>query len=862
MQIRGFLVASVSLAALAIPASAFAQSTGSIEVEEEEIVVTAARSTQGVDGVVVPDATKPRAVLTEEFIAKQASGQSILNTINQVPGVNFTNSDAYGSSGGNLRIRGFDGNRISLTFDGFPLNDTGNYAIFSNQQLDPELISTVNVNLGTTDVDSPTASAAGGTVNYLTRIPSSEFGGLGVVTLGGSNFSRIFAKVETGEFTSFGTKAFLAASRTRYDKFRGPGEIYKRQINAGIYQPIGDNGDFIYLKGHFNKNRNNFYRNVSLADLRSITGRSLMASVGAFTKAQEETITNFENLDVCTRAPAGAGTAQNDGGTVAGAGAIFGSTNNNPLNPGSCTNFYGLRINPSDTGNVRINSKFTISDALTLTMDGSYQYVLANGGGTSTIAETAASVRGATALAGKDLNGDGDILDTLRFYTPNTTNTNRFTLMTSLIWQVAEDHRLRVAYTFDRGRHRQTGEWGYLDGRGFPENVFGGRNGRPVLSADNVPLRQRDRLSIALLNQLSAQYVGNFLDDALSVEMGLRMPFFQRDLNNYCNTQATGGGFATCTSQVVGTVAAANTVYLVPDNYVVPASVLGTPVFRSFEETYKFSPVLPSAGFVYKFNPDLALFGSYAKGFSAPRTDNLYRAPFVDVDPETTDTFDIGLRYTTNRVQAQATVWNTSFKNRIVTSFDQVQGISVDRNIGKVRGRGVDVGVAVRPLDFFTFQGNVSYNDSTLRDDIAVSSTVTLPTKGKRIVETPKWTVGYRAQVEFEPVSVGLQVKYVSDRFATDLNDIKSQGYTTADLDARFDLERFGIENSWFQINVSNIFDRFYLANIGTQIAGTNNNGLVLVPGLAANASIPGGSSPNWSIGAPRTFSATLRFGF
>lgn len=863
MQIRGFLVASVSLAALAIPASAFAQSTGSIEVEEEEIVVTAARSTQGVDGVVVPDATKPRAVLTEEFIAKQASGQSILNTINQVPGVNFTNSDAYGSSGGNLRIRGFDGNRISLTFDGFPLNDTGNYAIFSNQQLDPELISTVNVNLGTTDVDSPTASAAGGTVNYLTRIPSSEFGGLGVVTLGGENFSRIFAKVETGEFTSFGTKAFLAASRTRYDKFRGPGEIYKRQINAGIYQPIGDNGDFIYLKGHFNKNRNNFYRNVSLADLRSITGRSLMASVGAFTKAQEATITNFENLDVCTRAPTGAGTAQNDGGTVAGAGAIFGSTNNNPLNPGSCTNFYGLRINPSDTGNVRINSKFTISDALTLTMDGSYQYVLANGGGTSTIAENAASVRGATALAGKDLNGDGDILDTLRFYTPNTTNTNRFTLMTSLIWQVAEDHRLRVAYTFDRGRHRQTGEWGYLDGNGFPENVFGGRNGRPVLSADNVPLRQRDRLSIALLNQLSAQYVGNFLDDALRVELGLRMPFFQRDLNNYCFTQTGGSGFATCTSQVVGNVAVANTngaIFTVAPTAVGPYAP--NAVWAPFEETYKFSPVLPSAGFVYKFNPDLALFGSYAKGFSAPRTDNLYRSPIVNVDPETTDTFDIGLRYTTNRVQAQATVWNTNFKNRIVTSFDQAQGISVDRNIGKVRGRGVDVGVAVRPLDFFTFQGNLSYNDSTLRDDIAVSSTVTLPTKGKRIVETPKWTAGYRAQVEFEPVSVGLQVKYVSDRFATDLNDIKSQGYTTADLDARFDLEQFGLKDSWFQINVSNIFDRFYLANIGTQIAGTNNNGLVLVPTLAANASIPGGSSPNWSIGAPRTFSATLRFGF
>ncbi len=96
--------------------------------------------------------------------------------INLIPGVNFTNSDPYGSSGGNIRIRGFDGNRISLTFDGVPLNDSGNYAIFSNQQLDPELIEQVNVGLGVTDVDSPTASAAGGTVNYRTLIPSKKFG--------------------------------------------------------------------------------------------------------------------------------------------------------------------------------------------------------------------------------------------------------------------------------------------------------------------------------------------------------------------------------------------------------------------------------------------------------------------------------------------------------------------------------------------------------------------------------------------------------------------------------------------------------------------------------------------------------------
>ena len=41
--------------------------------------------------------------------------------------------------------------------DGVPLNDTGNYAIYAGELVDPEIVSQVNVNVGSTDVDSPTA---------------------------------------------------------------------------------------------------------------------------------------------------------------------------------------------------------------------------------------------------------------------------------------------------------------------------------------------------------------------------------------------------------------------------------------------------------------------------------------------------------------------------------------------------------------------------------------------------------------------------------------------------------------------------------------------------------------------------------
>ncbi len=40
--------------------------------------------------------------------------------------------------------------------------------------MDPELVQSVNVSFGSTDVDTPTASASGGTVNYRTIMPTEK----------------------------------------------------------------------------------------------------------------------------------------------------------------------------------------------------------------------------------------------------------------------------------------------------------------------------------------------------------------------------------------------------------------------------------------------------------------------------------------------------------------------------------------------------------------------------------------------------------------------------------------------------------------------------------------------------------------
>ena len=83
--------AGVAVAALVVSSSAFAQSTGTIDAEE--IVVTASKKDDGLKGVIVPDSAKARTILTQEVIGKQSAGQSILQTINIIPSVNFTNND-------------------------------------------------------------------------------------------------------------------------------------------------------------------------------------------------------------------------------------------------------------------------------------------------------------------------------------------------------------------------------------------------------------------------------------------------------------------------------------------------------------------------------------------------------------------------------------------------------------------------------------------------------------------------------------------------------------------------------------------------------------------------------------------------
>lgn len=840
-----FWATTALMSGLLMAGAASAQSTGTEATEVSDVVVTGQRGPRNIEGLAVAETVaKTRNTINQEFIATQAAGQTILQTLNLTPGLSFTNTDPYGSSGGNIRLRGFDGNRVSLTFDGIPLNDTGNYATYTNQQLDPELIERASVNTGSTDVDSPTASATGGTINYVTRRPATEFGGWLQGSLGDFDYTRIMALVDTGEVGPWGTSAWFAVSHQEYDKFKGFGDLKKTQYNARIYQPLGDNGDFVSLAGHYNVNKNFNYN-----------GPNLATSTGSLKSDVETSPFGWGvDFDRTYTAP----TFRKDVADYDSNGA----------------NFWGLRINPSNTGNIRGNSRFTLAEGLILTVDPSFSYTLANGGsGQTVLAESEAArldnrdfsfllLRGSKATGGVDLNGDGDTLDRVRVHTPSVTNTHRYGLNSSLIWDLNDNHRLRVAYALDWGRHRQTGNYGFINfsNPSDPRFVddFGGRNKEDnrVVNLDGYALQARDRKSIASLNQVSAEYRGRFLQEALTVTLGVRAPFFERELNQNCYTQNASSNVI-CTTEVPNaTLANGNVTF---------AGRGSTQYIKPFSRTVKFDDILPNVGATYRFGEGHSVFASYSESLSAPRTDSLYAVTrFADgsignptVQPETSTNIDLGYRYASSTIVAQASVFQNQFDNRIVSTFDPDLDQYVDRNVGSVETVGFEASLGWSPIEALNLYASVTLTNSELQDNYIYSySTVggnrvpnILATKGKKQVETPEEMFSLRASYQFNDVfSAGIQGKYTGERWVTDVNDLKTDAFTVVDLDARFDFSTLGLEGTYLQVNVTNLFDEQYYANLGTRASAT--------PGAL------GYSRPFASVGAPRTIMASLRYSF
>jgi len=789
-----------SIAGLFVATSALAQSTASQEIE-----VVVKGSKKGAGPVDKETGIKSKTVINQDYIATLPAGQNITAALNIVPGYFYENNDPFGSSGGTVHIRGIGSDRISLTFDGIQLNDAGNYAIYPNQQLDPELIQSASVSTGGTDVDSMSASAAGGTINYVTIKPAQQFGVLTSLSGGSDNFHRFFGKLDTGKFGPWGTTAFFSYSDQYYNTFTTDnGKLHKDQYNFRVYQPL-DNGSFMSIAGNYNRNRNRFIFNQSMA-------------------------------------------------TFLSKGYRYGSA--------GVTN-----INPSNTGNIRGQSKWVINDHFFVTVDPAYQYVLANGGGSSTLNEKTGKIGSWTNanFVNFDANHDGTI-GTDSIYNPNTTQTDRFSVTSSAVYTFPRGDVLRASVSFDRGRTKQTGDGIFLSADGTTPNVFGAKDAKSlaILGKDGAPYERRNRFSNANVDIFSLQYRGRYFDDKLFVDVGLRSQKMERLLNQYCYSKAEDGSGSFqpfCTTQAPTSTNANGTV-----NF---AGNTGTWI-KPYKTKIDFQKVLPKLGLTYAVSTSGQIFANYSEALSSPKTDDYYAVTLNSAGnitianplPELTKTGEFGYRFNSNTVTASVVAWATRYNNRIVSTYDPTTDTYQDRNIGAVDLSGIEASYAIRPIEPLSLYANLSYTKSKVLSDEflgtdSAGKAYYLPIKGKQVVDTPDWmgNVGtsYKAT---HALSFTVAAKYVGERFATDTNEVKLKSYVTADASIRYDLAGLipAVKGAYLQLNGSNILgERYFTTGSGTQ-ATTLNYTDPLGKTLAG--------TPSYYRGAPSTYMLTLQTQF
>jgi iron complex outermembrane receptor protein len=842
------LCATTALATgILLAGNAFAQSTAT---QVQELIITGTRNAPSTGGLATQvNEAKDVAIVGQEFIQTQMPSANIAQLINVLPGVSYTTEDPGGFNSGDLRIHGFDGNHVAVILDGAPLNDTGNYAVFPGEYMIGELIDHLAVNMGSSDVDSPSASALGATINIRSKIPPSEMGGVVHLSGGSYHYGRAFGEFDTGAIGPWGTTAFVAGEYGKEDNFKGrPGYSKRWDVSGRIYQPLQGN-DFLSLAGIYVSERQYPAFRLSPTQLATI-GRYAFGDNSSWTP---ETVTP----GVADIIPANAG----------------------PF--GADTNYYKLFPNPVDFASIRGQSQFTLAKNLILTVDPNLFYTKANGGGSSTLKENDPRLIGGSAALGVDVNGDGDTLDTVAAYSPSNTRTHRYGVTSSLLWDLNDANHFQLAYTLDYGRHRQTGEFTRVDpATGEVSSVFGGLDGNTIATADGAILRTRDRFSIAILNQISANYIGKFMDDRLHINIGVRMPNFERKLNQFCYT--FNGTSAFCDTVDPARVLAAYNADLAAHRavgatatalagvFTTPATpgrtatvgaspttgLNGVPNFAfPFKSDLKYKKTLPNLGITFRAAEDHLIYASYAKGLAAPKTDNLYTSSPNLVQPEISDNFAAGYRYQTHMLNLSINAYDTEYKNRIVSSPDPNDPtLSIDRNVGDVRIYGVDIEAGYKPIEHLDIYASANFNHSRVKNDYTLTTsgiTFQLPVAGNELVMTPDRVFNGRISYDFGDLSVGFQGKYMSSRWVDDLNSTRIPGYAVFGLDARYDLPFF--KGSYVQLNVQNLFDRFYISRTTTFA----NTVAFVIPGTTPPRTFFA-STPGYFIGAPRTATITL----
>jgi iron complex outermembrane receptor protein len=198
----------------------------------------------------------PKSTVTAEGLDLLGGpgGTSILRPLNLLPSVNYESADPYGlSPSRSINIRGKGDFHVTRNINGLPLAGiVGGADLF-----DLENVAQLDAYRGgVLATQAFGISNATGAVDEQLRTPAEHWGLFGKVAAGSFGFRRAFARADSGDIGSLGTRLFVSGSLAGTDKWKGKGDETRQNVMLGLRQSFGSRAvldlDVVYsrFKGH------------------------------------------------------------------------------------------------------------------------------------------------------------------------------------------------------------------------------------------------------------------------------------------------------------------------------------------------------------------------------------------------------------------------------------------------------------------------------------------------------------------------------------------------------------------------------------------------------------------------------------
>ena len=743
--------------------------------------------------IVQEDSPKARSSVSKAHLETLNPSSNPYQAIEMLPGVNTFSYDATGLFGGGLRVRGANSDQMGFTINGAPVNDSGSFSVYPQEYSDTENLCEVFVTQGSTDTEAPHVGASGGNVGMVTCSPEDKFRFRLSQSVGNLSFSKTFLRVDTGKFADDAAKAYISYSKAGVDKFKGPGKADKEHIDFGAeYKP--NDTFFAATSFLYNKALNNNIRSLTYAQIAASGGKLDNSATPPVHLAPVNGVAQVESV------PA--------------------------------DNYYEFNVNPFKNYLWTGKAEYKPNKDISFSAEPYFWYGFGTGGQElTTLAESNASNKVAGGI--RDINGDGDTLDTVLVYRGSVTRTYRpgITFKTNARF---DNHNILAGYWYERARHIQTQPAVTIDNFGNASDRWL-EDQSTFLRLQNGSIYQgRDQVTVSTGSSLFVQDSIALMQDKLNLQLGLRNSEIKREFNNFAN-QGSGQG-----------------------------------ADYSLDKTY--SKLLPSFGARYTLDAKQQVFFNVAQNMKAPGnfsygslltggtvvngvlTGAVQRNPAVDM--ETSTNMDLGYRFTNDAWTFSGSVYYINFQNRIASAYDPVSALKTDFNVGNVNTQGFELESGYKINPHWSMYGSLSYTSSKMQNDLRTGASTYEATADKQMPDTPEWLSGLRLSYNSGSWFGNVDAKFTGKSFSTLVNDETVDANTLFNLMVGYRFENSGFfKNPSIQLNVSNLFNESY-------VRINSGSGSQFTTRALTSATLGAGTSPAYYVGAPRFTAVTLRSDF